>query len=417
MMKMSKIAGNEKGATIVYVAVILAVLMMFTALAVDVGYLYGVRNELQDGADAGALAGAMVLFDDHNGTLNRPAALTEGGRIAEANKTGTLQITEKTVETGHWSFTARTFTASDATVQTPNWQERSAAELDLDPAFINAVRVKTDRSNTPSFFSKILGYDSYFVSTDAVAYIGFAGNIYPDEFDRPIAICEDAIKVGDAYSCNMGRMLNDGNNANTAETAMWTNFTQDPCSTASSSDMKGLTENCAAGNPTELIYGEGIGTQNGVQDDIFGNVFDCFVKAADTDGDRIPDTLWPLKLPVVDCDESNTCAPLVGAVEVDVVWMIHKNDPKMNEVPLKMADWTCSIAPATEDQRLSCWKEFIDHFNIENVEGPPVSDEDYREMYQQRNLFFLPSCEMHEPTGNTGGENFGILAKIPKLVE
>lgn len=139
--------------------------------------------------------------------------------------------------------------------------------------------------------------------------------------------------------------------------------------------------------------------------------------AADTDGDGKPDTLWPLKLPVVRCDESNTCAPLVGAVQVNVVWMIHQNDPQMNDVPLKMADWTCSITPTTQGDRLTCWKEFIDHFNIQNVNGPPLSDADYEDMYQKKNLFFLPSCEMHEPTGNTGGENFGILAEIPKLVE
>ena len=417
MKTSSTIAGNENGATIVYVAVILAVLMMFTALAVDVGYLYGVRNELQDGADAGALAGASVLFDS-DGSLNRNAALEEGARVAEANKTGNLQITEKTVETGHWSFTTRTFTASTATEQV-SWQERSAADLDLDPAFINAVRVRTDRSNTPSFFSKILGYDSYFVSTDAVAYIGFAGTVFPNEFDRPIAICENAIRINGAYSCNMGRMLNEGNNANTAETAMWTNFTQDPCSTASSSQMQGLTRDCAAGNPTKLDFNEGIGVQNGVQDNIFGNVFDCWVDATDTDSDGKPDILWPLKLPVVRCDESNTCAPLVGAVEVFVVWMIHQNDPHMNDVPLKMADWTCQSfpAPTIKSERLSCWKEFIDHFKIRNVNGPPVSDADYEEMYQKKNLLFLPSCEEHEPTGNTGGENFGILARIPKLVE
>ncbi len=49
--------------------------------------------------------------------------------------------------------------------------------------------------------------------------------------------------------------------------------------------------------------------------------------------------------------------------------------------------------------------------------GPPESDEDYEEMYQKKNIFFLPDCTVHEPVGTTGGENFGILAEIPVLVK
>jgi hypothetical protein len=29
----------------------------------------------------------------------------------------------------------------------------------------------------------------------------------------------------------------------------------------------------------------------------------------------------------------------------------------------------------------------------------------------------VPSCEYHDLTGNTGGQNFGVLARIPVLVQ
>jgi hypothetical protein len=32
-------------------------------------------------------------------------------------------------------------------------------------------------------------------------------------------------------------------------------------------------------------------------------------------------------------------------------------------------------------------------------------------------LYFLPDCELHEPTGVSGGENFGVIAKVPRLVQ
>ena len=423
MKTSTKILDNESGAAIVYVAIILSLLIMFAALSVDVNHLYAVRNELQDAADAGALAGASVLFDSTTGDLDRAAALAEGARIAGANKTGNQQVSEIDVQTGHWSFGSKTFEARSETSQT-TWQERSFAELDVDPLFINAVQVTTTRSNTPRFFARIFSPDPIVVSTDAVAYIGFAGTLYPTEIDRPIAICKEAITKDGAYTCNVGRMLNSGGNASTSMTAMWTNYTQNPCSTANNSDMQGLTKDCSASNPQSVTFGEGIGSQNGVQDNILGNITDCWIAAADSDGDKKPDKLWPLLLPVIECGVSNTCAPLVGAVEVNVVWIQYKNDPtsQMDDIPTRMEnpntndDWVCNDT-STRDARFACWKDFVDTFDLENLSGPPLTDKDYEDMYQKKNIYFLPSCVPHEPTGNTGGENFGILAKIPKLVE
>ncbi len=54
------IAG-ERGQTLIIVAVALTVLLMFVALAIDVGNMYQVRRQMQNAADAGALAGAREL--------------------------------------------------------------------------------------------------------------------------------------------------------------------------------------------------------------------------------------------------------------------------------------------------------------------------------------------------------------------
>ena len=52
---------QQNGSTLLFVAISLALLMGFSALAVDVGYLLVTRNELQNTADAAALAGATEL--------------------------------------------------------------------------------------------------------------------------------------------------------------------------------------------------------------------------------------------------------------------------------------------------------------------------------------------------------------------
>ena len=48
--------GDDAGATIVFVAVILVALLALTAFAVDFGRMWEERRQLQNGADAAALA-------------------------------------------------------------------------------------------------------------------------------------------------------------------------------------------------------------------------------------------------------------------------------------------------------------------------------------------------------------------------
>ena len=63
-MRIQKIF-SEKGATLVYVSLIMVILLAFVALSVDVGFLYAERRHMQNAADAGALAGAWeICFGD-----------------------------------------------------------------------------------------------------------------------------------------------------------------------------------------------------------------------------------------------------------------------------------------------------------------------------------------------------------------
>jgi hypothetical protein len=70
-----------------------------------------------------------------------------------------------------------------------------------------------------------------------------------------------------------------------------------------------------------------------------------------------------------------------------------------------MDDW--SSADPNGQQR---WASFVQHFNLQNVGGTPAR-------FQKKAIYFKPDCAPHIPSGKTGGDNFGILAKIPVLVE
>jgi Flp pilus assembly protein TadG len=398
---------DQKGAVVVLVAVLLILFLGMAALAIDVYHLFVVRNELQNAADAGALAGAKVLYynntdndpdndppsDELNFTIN-PNANTVAYNTAIENLSENVSVEVNDhasnagdVQRGHWSFSANggdgLFTPND-TLTTIDIGNFSKEELDVNNDFINAVRVVVRRQDKPasSFFAQIFGFENFGVVAEATAYIGFAGSINPGEIDQPIAICEESIVDEDGdYSCNMGRMLNSGSNLNTANTGGWTNFSQ-PCDTADASEMKSLI--CGDGNPEEMKFGVGIGAVGGVQDVVLNDLVDCWM-ATEAPSNKPPTHVWNMTLPVVKCPGNNVsnCPTLVGAVNVDVVWIIHKNDPKYDDVPREMEDWTC-----TDPDGFVCWKSFVDHFQLANVTGPPMSDEDYEEMYQKKTYSF-----------------------------
>ena len=52
---------SEKGVTLVFVALLIVVFISIAALAVDIGYLMVSKNELQNAADASALASTREL--------------------------------------------------------------------------------------------------------------------------------------------------------------------------------------------------------------------------------------------------------------------------------------------------------------------------------------------------------------------
>lgn len=405
---------NEKGIVIILVAILLIFFLGIAALAIDFGHRHVVRNELQNSADAGALAGAQVLYTE-TGMVN-PQANSVAENTAKFNlaQKAAVEFDDNDIERGHWSFATRIFTPNSS-LDKYDITGRSAEELDLDTDFINSIRIKTRRKKTSRFFSKIFNKNDYELTATAIAYIGPVSTFTEFEVDFPIVICQESITDSNGnYSCNMGRMYNSGNNQNTATTAGWTNFSQDPCQTANPSNIT-LT-----GNPTTIKAGSGIGAVNGVQDTVFRQFEDIWRKKSNVDDENKSNVVWRgLTLPVIQCPNNivRNCTNVIGAVSVDIVWVQRDNDKKYNDIPQQMEDWECIPKDKTEASRFDCWKSFVNHFKLANVSGPPRTDQDYEEMWQAKAFYFLPSCEINEIKGAPGGGNFNVMGKIPVLVK
>ncbi|MEE9161501.1 MAG: TadG family pilus assembly protein [Candidatus Neomarinimicrobiota bacterium] len=162
----------------VWVAFSMVLLLGVTALALDAGLLYVMRNRLQATADAAALAGAIQLPDE-------ATASTEPLIYADKNMPfvdhGTV-LDPSDVVLGNWQPFARIFTAAG------------------DP--INAVQVTTRKAAANGnpvnlFFAKLMGYDQMDVSALAIAAgpMQFSGGgkfiLDAEVIDTDIPVIED----------------------------------------------------------------------------------------------------------------------------------------------------------------------------------------------------------------------------------
>jgi hypothetical protein len=415
---------NQCGATMVFVAICIFMIIALTALAVDIGHLVVTKNELQNAADAGALAGARVLYLNDGQAVN-PAANQTATDSAVANNSdnSAVEVGAGDVLRGHWSFAAREFWPNETVLTPPVLWDVSTEELDADPNYINAVQVTAHRDTTPvvSWFARIFGLTGFKQNATAVAYIGFAGNLQPWEVDQPIAICQEALLATGKYSCTVGRMINSGQNVSSSETGGWTSFNQglddsgtqlidNPCNGGTNSqEVKGLVNTgCGGGgsNPGNLYLGKDMATNGGQIQSAFTALFNCWA------GQTNKIQPWTMMLPVVTCPGNNitTCQELVGAVTVKVVWITGEGeDPGYNDAPTQMGSWSSSNADGSVR-----WSEFVAHFGLENLDANSGTAP---APYVKKSIYFLPDCSPHVPTGGSGGENFGVLAKIPVLVD
>jgi Flp pilus assembly protein TadG len=471
---------NQEGASAIFVGIaILFIIIPLAALAIDLGHLYVVRTELQNAADAGSHAGATELYYDTGSAVNAGQAPTSDQPLS-ANQVAFDAATTNTsdgtavevnwtsgntgdVQRGHWSFGLTTDLARgfypNASIAPTVIAGVSEEDLDKDINFINAVRVVTRRQTTPArtFFAKFFGIGSHTLSTEAIAYRGFAGSLEPDEVDQPIVICLQSIwndkdnngevDPDEEIDCSYGRMLNSGSNPDDHNTGGWTDFSQRPCTQTSAQEMNDILSDCTTGNPRPIYFLEGIGATGGVVDNIFGSpnqpnqpsFFNCWKSGLwdadgdldydendhpiDNDGDGWPEYPWAMTLPVIDCTSNNVqaCDTVLGAVSVYVVWIIEKVNKPGEVVPLKMHKpdgtlWEEFVYTGTSDEDgLARWDNFATEFNLRTVDGDIATVAN--DGFKKKSIYFYPVCDYTEPAGTSGGHNFGILAKIPVLVD
>jgi uncharacterized membrane protein len=162
---LSSFRRDTRGASAVFVAVSIFLLLTVVGLVIDLGHLYVVKQELQNAADAGASAGAMSLYwlgtgtepQDAKDLLSCEYAHLKATEVVNQNKSDgdRLEIPVADVQVGLWQFNAGTGA----------WEFQSVT-CDPDNAYtINAVRVTTRRTQAVNgpvnlIFARLLGIPS-----------------------------------------------------------------------------------------------------------------------------------------------------------------------------------------------------------------------------------------------------------------
>jgi Flp pilus assembly protein TadG len=218
---------NSRGAVAVMVAIMMTVLLAMAAAALDIGHALVARNELQNSADAGALAGARALGILYEGMT--PAAMgtyqLSGGDAATIttavqttavlNAAAGVNVTVNAgdVQIGLWDSATRTLTP---TVNQPR-----------------SVRVITRRDGTANgpistFLAGVIGMTSMNVSAAATAELTAIGSTPPAALDLPVAISQLFFSQ---YGCGDSIMLYPSN-GNPQSCAGFTTFDQTPSNNA-----------------------------------------------------------------------------------------------------------------------------------------------------------------------------------------
>lgn len=170
---------KQRGTVLVFVVLTLITIFSFAALAIDVGYLFVVRNELQNAADATALTIASHLYPLNGTEPNWSAAQTHEQAAIALNKAAGAQLADGTVEYGYWNISGSPTGLQSISITT------GANDL---PAVKVTIRKASGQNGggVATFFAKVLGINTLDARAIAVAVVANPG--YTKASLMPISI-------------------------------------------------------------------------------------------------------------------------------------------------------------------------------------------------------------------------------------
>jgi len=290
--KLLGLLNQDAGMVAVAAAMGLVAFLASAALALDMGHLLSVQNELQRAADAGAMAGARGLWPgtlpiiastpppDCTTAQNRAlSAATNPGNQVDG---GTSVSADVTVQVGRWNYNTKTFT--------PGCSSNT-----------NAVQVTIQRNNIHTMFAAFLGMATTNRTATSTAVMDFAQGV--GKGAMPIAISLTYAAPGQILFIDFNPEGKGG----------W--FAAPPDS-ASAQTFQNYVDQ---GSCPPLNVGNLISLANGTDASVLHDLKDKLQAQGST---------WDTVLPVVNTEVFNQSEPIVGFLPFRITAVDDTGNPK-----------------------------------------------------------------------------------------
>jgi Flp pilus assembly protein TadG len=215
---------TRREGSVAIMSVFLIVIMLGTAaLVIDVGQTFKVRSELQNVADAAALAAAQRLNGTSTGIAAAKGVIQTFGQAHVAEHQAMNFSTDMTVEFGRWYFAGSTGPACSPTPCFVSYGSSPATPSLATAVRVTALRTAAAGNAVDHFFAPLLGKQSSDAKADAVAVGGGPAEVN----------CAFPLVVPD---CQIQKAATDGTcgwcmtfAAAPSDTAGWTTFSDNNC--------------------------------------------------------------------------------------------------------------------------------------------------------------------------------------------
>ncbi|KAG8155452.1 TadG family pilus assembly protein [Burkholderia catarinensis] len=173
---------RQRGSVALFFLMFLIPLLSFGALAIDIAWVAAVRNQLQNAADAAALAGADAMMSPSGGALNWSQAAPAANGVIAKNSAAGAELSTGTVATGYWNV-KRSPASMQPTTITPGAYDVPAVQVTVSRA------PGVNGGSIPLLLGGLLGIPGASGSATAVAVLAApggvaAGGLFPVAMDQ-----------------------------------------------------------------------------------------------------------------------------------------------------------------------------------------------------------------------------------------
>jgi Flp pilus assembly protein TadG len=202
---------NQRGAVAIMVAIAVTFFLIgFAALAVDVGYLFASKNELQNAADAAALAGAGLLGQIYANMTNAQQQTYDCTQDTWSDAYGSdcesiRAQAQDVVGTGKNPAGGKDIIIDVNDIYINTWGgSKFNTNNTVQPDAVRVIARRDDSANGPitTFFAKIFGMDTAIVTADATAALTGPAQVDEGQMNLPIGLsywqffdnCDDSLQ-------------------------------------------------------------------------------------------------------------------------------------------------------------------------------------------------------------------------------